>query len=157
VYPSCLNENAPLASQKSVANDCEPRLTASFQYDGLGRRKQKTLNGATTTFLYDGLNVVQKLNGSTPVANLLTGIGVDEMLTRTDAAGTRAFFTDGLGSTLALVDSAGTLQTQYTYEPFGKTTVSGTTSTHDFQYTGRENDVSGNSSALLTEPIEVRA
>jgi hypothetical protein len=30
------------------------------------------INGVTTSFLYNGLNVVQELNGATPTANLLT-------------------------------------------------------------------------------------
>ncbi|HWF86512.1 MAG TPA: hypothetical protein VG222_16750, partial [Vicinamibacterales bacterium] len=30
--------------------------TASFQYDGTGRRRGKTISGTTTNFLYDGLN-----------------------------------------------------------------------------------------------------
>jgi RHS repeat-associated protein len=120
-----------------------PGLTASFQYDGLGRRKQKTINGTTTAFLYDGLNIVQELFGTPPTANLLTRLDIDEVLQRTEAAGTRLVLTDGLGSTLALVDSAGTLQTQYAYEPFGQTTVSGATSTNAVQYTGREDDGTG--------------
>jgi len=37
-----------------------PGLTASFQYDALGRRLRKILNGTTTEFLYDGLNPVQE-------------------------------------------------------------------------------------------------
>ena len=73
------------------------------------------------------------MNGSTPVANLLTGLGIDEVFTRTDAAGGRAFFTDGLGSTLALMNGT-TASTQYTYEPFGKTTFTGATSTNAFQF-----------------------
>jgi len=50
-----------------------PGVTASFHYDAVGRRRSKTVNGTTTNFLYDGLNVVQELNGTTPTANLLTG------------------------------------------------------------------------------------
>ncbi len=91
--------------------------------------------------MYDGLNVFQELNGSKPVANLLTGLGVDEVFTRTETAGTRTFFTDGLGSTLALNGPTGS--TQYTYEPFGNTAASGTASTNATQYTGRENDGTG--------------
>jgi hypothetical protein len=49
--------------------------------------QSKTINGTTTTFLYDGLNVVQELNGATPVANLLAGLSIDETLLRTDAVG----------------------------------------------------------------------
>jgi len=86
---------------------------------------------------------VQELNGATPVANLLTSLGVDEIFLRTDSAGTRSFLTDGLGSTMALADSTGTLVTQYTYDPFGKTTFTGTASTNAFKYTGREDDGTG--------------
>ncbi len=35
------------------------------------------------------------------------------------------------------------MQTRYSYEPYGKTTVSGTASSNSFEYTGRENDSTG--------------
>jgi RHS repeat-associated protein len=116
-------------------------VSASFQYDPFGRRVSKTIGG-TTQFLYDGENPVQEISGTTASANLLTG-GMDEYFQRTDSAGARNFLTDALGGTLALADSTGTLQTQYTYEPFGNTTLSGTASTSALQYTGRENDGTG--------------
>lgn len=116
---------------------------ASFVYDGLGRRVNKTINGNSTSFLYDGQNPVQELAGKKGTANLLTGLGIDEYLMRTDRAGARSFLTDALGSTLALTDTAGTVQTQYTYEPFGNTAVTGQTNANPFQYTGRENDGTG--------------
>jgi RHS repeat-associated protein len=117
--------------------------TASFTYDPLGRRVSKTIGGSTTSYLYDGQNPVQELAGTTPTANLLTGLGIDQYLTRTDSVGTRSFLTDALGSSVALADNSGTVQAQYTYEPFGKTTTTGATSTNSFQYTGRENDSLG--------------
>jgi len=43
---------------------------------------------------------------------------------------------------LALTNDAGAVQTTYRYDPFGNTTVTGT-STNPFQYTGRENDGTG--------------
>jgi tetratricopeptide (TPR) repeat protein len=43
---------------------------------------------------------------------------------RTDAAGTRLFATDILGNTVALLNGTGAIQTQYTYELFGKPSVS---------------------------------
>jgi RHS repeat-associated protein len=54
-----------------------------------------------------------------------------------------AALADVLGSTLALADVSGTIQTQYTYEPFGLTTATGTGNTNQRQYTGRENDGTG--------------
>jgi RHS repeat-associated protein len=121
-----------------------PGLTASFGYDGLRRRWTKTINGAQTDFLYDGLNPVQEgLLPSTPAADHLTGLGLDEVVTRTDVAGARHFLPDALGSTLALSDPAGAVATEYTYEPFGATTAAGASSANAFQYTGRENDGTG--------------
>ena len=118
-------------------------FTASFTYDSFGRRTGKTINGTTTNFVYDGLNPVQEKNGATVTANLLTGLGIDEFFTRTDGVGVRAFLPDALGSTVALGDGTGTLQTQYTYEPFGVTTQTGSASTSSYKYTGREDDGSG--------------
>ena len=118
-----------------------PGLGVSFKYDGLGRRTGKVIGGTAINFLYDGLTMVQQTGGTT--VNLLTGLGLDEYFTRTDTAGLRALLTDALGSTLALTDTAGALQTQYTYEPFGATSSTGASSTNVFQYTGRENDGTG--------------
>jgi RHS repeat-associated protein len=115
---------------------------ASFQYDPLGRRVAKTIIGTTTNYLYDGANPLQELAGTTPTANLLTGMGADEYYTRTDSSGTANFLTDALGSTLALTNGSGSALASYTYEPFGKTTISGT-SASTYQYTGRENDGTG--------------
>jgi RHS repeat-associated protein len=116
---------------------------ASFSYDALGRRTSKTIGGASTGYLYDGQNPVQELLGGSPTANILMGLRIDEYLTRTDAAGTRAFLTDVQGSTVALTDTTGTVQTEYTFDPFGNTSVTGTSSSNSFQYTGRENDGTG--------------
>lgn len=101
------------------------------------------MGGATTNFLYDGPNFVQELSGSTPTANLLTGLGIDETFTRTDTGGASTFLTDTLGSTVALADGTGAVRTQYTFEPFGATTASGATTSNSVQYTGRENDSTG--------------
>jgi len=119
-----------------------PGLTASFQYDASGHRINKSDNAISTSYLYDGVNIVQELSGATPTANTLTA-GVDKVMTRNDAAGTRVPLTDPLGSSVALVDDTGTLQTQYTYDPFGNTTTTGAASSNSSKYTGREDDGTG--------------
>jgi RHS repeat-associated protein len=68
---------------------------------------------------------------------------LDEVLTRTDAAGLRAWLADALGSPLALADGAGTVQTEYTYAPFGETTVTGAANSSSYRFTGREDDGTG--------------
>jgi RHS repeat-associated protein len=115
---------------------------SSFQYDAFGHRQSKAIGATTTNFLYDGANVVQELSGTTPTANLLSG-GLDEYFQRTDSVGTRSFLSDALGSVLGLTDSTGTLQTQYSFEPFGNTSTAGPSSTSSFAYTGRELDGTG--------------
>jgi RHS repeat-associated protein len=145
-----LNGNLTSDGTLTYAWDARNRLaslsggaTASFQYDPLGRRTSKTINSTQTGFLYDGLNPVQELNGSTPTANLLTGLGIDEYLTRTDSTATRAYLADALGGTLALTDNTGTVQASYTYEPFGGTSTTGSPGGNNFDYTGRESDGTG--------------
>ncbi|MDR3390939.1 MAG: RHS repeat-associated core domain-containing protein [Sulfuriferula sp.] len=76
-------------------------------------------------------------------ANLLTGLNADEIYTRTNGAGTNNYLTDALGSTIALTDTSGVIQTQYSYEPYGNATVMGASSDNAYQYTGRENDNTG--------------
>ena len=121
-------------------------ITASFTYDAFGRRTGNTIGGVTTNFVYDGLNPVQELVGGTVTANLLTGLGIDEVFRRSTISGgtttNRSFFPDALGSTIALTDDDTNLQTQYRYEPFGQESlVSGSPSdSNPYQFTGREND-----------------
>jgi RHS repeat-associated protein len=115
---------------------------ASFAYDGLGRRVSRTVSGTTTKYLNDGVNVVQEQDSANAAtANLLTGLGIDQVFQRAVVGGTTSsFLTDALGSTIALADTSGVIQTSYTYEPFGAATSTGAASSNSFQFTAREND-----------------
>jgi RHS repeat-associated protein len=119
-----------------------PGVSASFSYDAVGRRTTKTVNGSPTSYLYDGANIVQEQTGGSGSANTLTG-GVDMFFSRTDASGTVTPLRDALGSVVALTDTSGAIQTSYSYEPFGKTTMSGTPNSNSQKYTGREDDGTG--------------
>jgi RHS repeat-associated protein len=111
---------------------------SNFQYDGLGRRET---NNASVGYLYDGVDSVQELSGTTPTANRLTG-GVDEFFSRADSTGAYYPLTDALGSTIALTNGSGAVSTNYTYDAFGNTSADFSNS-NSFQYTGRENDGNG--------------
>jgi RHS repeat-associated protein len=82
------------------------------------------------------------LQGGAVSANILSA-DLDEVFLRTDTSGARSFLVDRLGSTLALADASALVQTQYAYEPFGKPSTSGPSSTNTFEFTGRELDPSG--------------
>ena len=118
-------------------------VAASFQYDASGRRKLKTVSGITSKYLYDGANAVQELNGSNSiVANHLTGLGIDEIFTRTEGATTKTLISDALGSTIAMADSTG-IVTSWTYDAYGKATYTGQNQSNSYLYTGRELDGTG--------------
>jgi RHS repeat-associated protein len=124
--------------------DCSA-LTASFKYDALNRRIEKTINGQTTKYLYDGLDIVQEINqDGTVKANYIRGLNIDEPLARIKSDGTiRYYQTDALGSVIALTDENGVVKTTYSYDPFGAVTIMGEASDNPFQFAGRENDGNG--------------
>jgi RHS repeat-associated protein len=115
-----------------------PGLTASFAHDAVGRRVEKQINGDLVQHLHDGLDIIHDLTDQGPVSYLRT-LGIDEPLVRN---GAEFYLTDALGSTVALTDPAGAVQTTYTYEPFGASEVSGSDG-NPYQFTGRENDGTG--------------
>jgi RHS repeat-associated protein len=116
-----------------------PTVTAAFSYDAFGRRTTKTINGATTQYVYDGPNILGETHAAGSSWYVL-GVGVDERFIRD---GTEFFLADAQGSTVALADASGSVQTSYAYEPFGATTVTGVATTNPFQFTGRELDPTG--------------
>lgn len=141
------NGNMTSSGTDGYTWDAHNRLVSTlsggaFQYDAFGRRSSKTMGGTVTNFLYDDVNAVQELSGTTPTANLLSG-GEDELFQRTDSSGASNFLSDVLGSTLGLTDSLGVIQTQYTFEPFGNTSIGGAATTNSFAYAGRELDGTG--------------
>jgi RHS repeat-associated protein len=142
-----LNGNLTGDGTNTFAWDSRNRLTgisggpvsAGYVYDAFGRRRSKAINSVWTHFLFDRLNPVQE-QMSSGTTSLLTGLETDEYFTRTDAAGMVGFLRDHVGSIVELVDGGGTVQTSYTYDPFGTSTVSGAMSTNPFDYTARESD-----------------
>jgi RHS repeat-associated protein len=116
-------------------------LSVTFGYGADGRRTDRTIDGATTSYLYDGVNPVQeKVDGA--VTATMTGSGVDGWQLRESGGTTKRYLTDALGSTLGLVDDSGA-GAAYSYGPFGTTEVTGDDGGNPFRYTGREDDGTG--------------
>ncbi|QSB16681.1 hypothetical protein JQS43_10590 [Natronosporangium hydrolyticum] len=117
--------------------------SATFDYDPFGRRVAVTADGDTTRYVHDGDNVAQQLLPDGSTATYLTGPGLDELFARTVDGITHTYLTDVQGSVLGLVGPDGNLTTQYHYDPYGATTVTGTPEANPFGYTGRELDPTG--------------
>jgi RHS repeat-associated protein len=121
--------------------DCT-QSKASFQYDALNRRIERTVESVTTQYVYDGWDIIQETtNGVT--TNYTRTLTIDEPLAleRSDGA-VRYFTADALGSIIALTDENGVVTTSYSYDAFGNVTVSGS-DVNPSQYAGRENDGTG--------------
>jgi RHS repeat-associated protein len=127
-------------NQLSAASTGTAQTT--YTYDAEGRRVALLNNGATTQYVYDGLNVAQQ-QYSASVADMLPGLNLDEYFTRVDSSGTYAMLGGLFGSVAGLVNSSGALATQYQYSAYGATTATGASSTNPFQYIGRELDPTG--------------
>jgi RHS repeat-associated protein len=69
-------------------------------------------------------------------------MGVDEYFQPTDPNGPANFLTDALVSAIALTRPGGNTLAQYTYDPYGNVTMTGS-SVNPYQFTGRENDGTG--------------
>ena len=109
----------------------------SYQYDALGRRASRTASGVTTSFLYDGADVVLDQGSDSSLVEYISGGEVDEKLRQSTANGPLYFLQDHLGSTAALLDATGGVVERMQYEAFGQS--AGSTITR-YGYTGRERD-----------------
>jgi len=65
-----------------------------------------------------------------------------KMVLESPSSGMEHYAADALGTTVALTDAGGSVQTYYSYEPFGRVTRTGTSS-NELTYTGREDDGTG--------------
>lgn len=113
--------------------------TLDYGYDATGRRVSSSVNGAATTYQYDGMDVViDRSNGS--AVDYLNGLGIDDKLRQSDATwGTMYFLQDHLGSTLGLTNAGGGLvEALQQYDAFGAGSGSARTR---YGFTGRERDV----------------
>ncbi len=116
-----------------------PTVEASFSYDVFGRRVRKTVNGATTQYLYDGPDVATETRDGVTLPYLRL-LGLDSPIAR---GADEVYLTDGLGTVIGTSNAAGAVTTQYSYAPFGEWTASGATSNNPLTFTAREADETG--------------
>lgn len=108
--------------------------SVSYGYDALGRRSSRTAGGVTTSFLYDGLDVVLDRGTDGSTVDYLNGENTDEKLRQGSGL---YFLQDHLGSSTALSDADGIVVGRIQFEAFGESTGSPFTR---YDYTGRERD-----------------
>ncbi len=138
-------------NEQGLLSQMSGGVTALFSYDALGRRRDRTVNGHRMQTVWIG----EELNFSIPdgdwsqrirVFSPYPEIGVDELTYRRigdDASDDRYVLRDGNNNVIALTDAGQRIRTQYSYEPYGQTKLSGDDDVNVQQYTARENDGTG--------------
>ena len=115
-------------------------VSASYQYDPMDRRSQKTVGSVKTRFVYDGAQRIADYDGTSGALNTryVYGVGLDEPVVEVTASGSKKFYhRDSLGSVVAQTDANGAVLNRYEYGPYGESIVlSGT----EFGYTGQQYD-----------------
>lgn len=129
-------------ARNRLAGISAPGMVASFQYDPFDRRIGRTVNGVTTTYLYDGNQAIGEVRAG-QTTTLLTGLSIDEAIARYASTGRLTQLTDQLGSVIRQINAAGATQSTTAYSPYGETQTTGNDQENSTEYTGRENDETG--------------
>jgi RHS repeat-associated protein len=128
-----------------------PIKTVQYQYDPLGRRILKDVDGVLIKYVYDGPDILLEYSGVDVLqARYTHGLSTDEPLV-VNRGGIADYFyhTDDLGSVTELTDSTGNIVQSYAYDSFGNVRVFDHNGAiisiengivNPFTYTGREFD-----------------
>lgn len=119
--------------------DFPDRTSATYRYDGLGRRIEKNINGQITRYIYDGEDILFEYSGTTFAARYTHGPGIDEALAVSRGAVTTFLQTDAIGSVIREVDAGG-IKASYNYDSFGRIISQTGTRRHPYGFQGREFD-----------------
>lgn len=110
----------------------------SFEYDPLGNRIAETDNGVRREFLVSptelGIVLGTYDDQGASQANYAYGLGI---VGQFDAADSYYFDFDAIGSTAGLTDGGGGYVNEYSYLPFGETTIVSETVANPFRYAGQ--------------------
>jgi YD repeat-containing protein len=132
----------------SYTYDFEDRLvhssltngSSTFNYDGLGNRLARTMNGQAGHFVLDRMGALTQVlveadTNNSPVAYYVYGFGLAERIASSAIVATYHYNIQG--STVALTDSAGKVTDSYAYDSFGVLANSDGDSPQPFRYLGR--------------------
>ena len=116
------------------------QVTDSYAYDGDGRRVARTSAGQTTRYVLDPTGgdlyrLLAETNASNAVQQYYV-YGDGGLVSQISGSSHRYYHFDQTGNTLALTNSSGTVTDTYAYEPFGNTTVQGS-SHNPFRFVGQ--------------------
>jgi RHS repeat-associated protein len=117
----------------------------SYKYNGDGLLYERTENGTTTRFYYDGTSVIAEANVVNGVAQKKAQYirGGSSLIARQDASGNKEYYLEnGHNDVVELRDSNGVRLNQYTYDIWGNPLTTNETVENPFRYSGEYYDKS---------------
>lgn len=114
--------------ERQLVSAANGTVFASYGYDPLHRRIEKTVNDDKTRYLYSGWQCIGEYNGISADGTLDTlqnrfvyGTQLDEPLIQISASDERKYlYADRLGSIVGIADDAGTVLKRLNYSPYGE-------------------------------------
>jgi RHS repeat-associated protein len=110
---------------------------ARFSYDPKGRRVEKVAAGATTSYTYDGIDILRETRGAATL-KYVHGLDIDAPLAVDDASTSSYFHADALGSIAKRTSQAGVVLHEYRYDGWGN--IEAGAGEPGYAFTGREWD-----------------
>ena len=143
-----LTSLAPGSQSTTNTWDGENRLTNvalpsgivdSFIYNGDGQRVQKQDSTGTTNHVWDGQNILLETDASSiiQVVYSLQPELYGNLISQRRSGATSFYLFDGLGSTVQLANSAGSVSDSYLYDSFGNIVSTTGTTTNWIRFVGR--------------------
>jgi RHS repeat-associated protein len=119
-----------------------PTNVATYALSWDGRRMAKTLNGSTTGYLYDGINLIAEYPDSAPAVSYLAGMALDEWVLRVEG-GQKSYYTqlEDLKNVMQLTGPTGSVENAYVYRAFGELLESTESAPNVHTFTGRSRDL----------------
>lgn len=113
-----------------------------YHYSPEGQRVGKKVGDEKSYYFYDGLNLLMELDQEKNPTKIFIHAGdeIDSPMVMLKGSDSWFYFTDYLGSVVALADEKGEITTSYNYEPFGLLKSKGKETGNPFAYTGRYYD-----------------
>ncbi|MBI4398353.1 MAG: RHS repeat-associated core domain-containing protein, partial [Candidatus Omnitrophica bacterium] len=114
-----------------------------YEYDALGNRISKTVNGVRTQYLVNIAQGIPQVLAEMDSAGNVTksyAYGMDR-IAQTSASGDAGYFlSDGLGSHVGLLNASGNVEQSYQYDAFGSSLMTDDRRLTTFLYTGEQRD-----------------
>lgn len=108
-------------SENRLTSFSDAGVSASYAYDGRGRRIGKTVGSERREYLYDGQQLVAEYDGSGQLlARYTYGLGADEVLMQHRGPDTYYYHADPQGSIVAITNASGQVVHRYGYDAWGR-------------------------------------